>query len=217
VKRGGDTEAGTTAAKGLGSKGLGSKGQRTRHAVLDAAIRRFGRDGYKSTSIADIARDAGVGGSVAYAYFANKEALFIAALEEDATALINEGLAQLIAQPDVSSWRDRLIGTLVDAMRNHPLVQRVLAGHEPEVTDRVIELPALARLREAVVDRIRADQAAGIVRPDIDPVRIGNGATTIILTMLMAVLQFEIETVAVHIDSVWAVFDAALDPPGTNR
>jgi AcrR family transcriptional regulator len=208
VKRGGDTEAGTTAAKGLGSKGLGSKGQRTRHAVLDAAIRRFGRDGYKSTSIADIARDAGVGGSVAYAYFANKEALFIAALEEDATALINEGLAQLIAQPDVSSWRDRLI---------HPLVQRVLAGHEPEVTDRVIELPALARLREAVVDRIRADQAAGIVRPDIDPVRIGNGATTIILTMLMAVLQFEIETVAVHIDSVWAVFDAALDPPGTNR
>ncbi len=210
----GDDQLDTDATAG---KNLGTKGQRTRQAILAAAIDRFGRDGFKSTSIADIARDAGVGGSVAYSYFANKEALFIQALEDDATALIGEGLAQLISQPDVNSWRDDLIGTLVTSLRSHPLVKRVLAGYEPEVTDRVIELPALARLREVVSERVRSDQAAGIVRPDIDPVKIGSGATTIIITMVMAIIQFGLNAVELYRDDVWAVFDAALDPPGTDR
>ena len=68
------------------------KGEQTRRAILDAAIARFGREGYRATSVADIARDAGVGGTVAYAYFPNKEALFLAAIDEDAAAVISEGL-----------------------------------------------------------------------------------------------------------------------------
>ena len=56
-----------------------TKGAQTRRAILRAAIVRFGRDGFRATSVADIARDASVGGTVAYAYFPNKEALFFAA------------------------------------------------------------------------------------------------------------------------------------------
>ena len=52
---------------------------RQSNADLAAAIERFGRDGFRATSVADIARDAGVGGTVAYSYFPNKEALFLAA------------------------------------------------------------------------------------------------------------------------------------------
>ena len=48
------------------------KGEQTRLAILDAAIARFGREGYRATSVADIARDAGVSGTAAYAYFPNK-------------------------------------------------------------------------------------------------------------------------------------------------
>ena len=68
-----------------------TKGEQTRQAILDAAIARFGRDGYRATSVADIARDAGVGGTVAYAYFPNKEALFLAAIDEDAAARHRRG------------------------------------------------------------------------------------------------------------------------------
>ena len=67
-------------------QGASSKGAQTRQHILAAAIARFGRDGFRSTSVADIARDAGVGGTVAYAYFPNKEALFLAAVDEDAAA-----------------------------------------------------------------------------------------------------------------------------------
>src|SRR6185437_7684468 len=100
-----------------------TKGAQTRRAVLSAAIARFGRDGYRATSVADIARDAGVGGTVAYAYFPNKEALFFAAVDEDAAGVIQEGLATVVGAPDgpdVARWHDTLIFTLVDAVTHHP-------------------------------------------------------------------------------------------------
>src|SRR5947209_15936434 len=140
------------------------KGAQTRQAILDGAIERFGRDGYRATSIADIARDAGVGGTVAYAYYANKEALFLAALDEDAAAVIHEGVAEVLEGPLSDDWRQTLILTLVGALERHPLARRVLAGLEPDVTDRVLDIPALMDLRKACAERIRAEQLEGRVR-----------------------------------------------------
>ena len=64
--RTGKTPEAPGTSKAAAAKTLGAKGEQTRAAILDAAVQRFGRDGYRQTSIADIARDAGVGGSVAY-------------------------------------------------------------------------------------------------------------------------------------------------------
>src|SRR3954470_24294936 len=109
-----------------------TKGAHTRRAILDAAIARFGREGFRATSVADIARDAGVGGTVAYAYFPNKEALFMAALDEDAAAVIHEGLSTVLDGVDLVDWRQTLIFTLVAAVERHPLARRLLAGLEPD-------------------------------------------------------------------------------------
>src|ERR1700722_1869282 len=147
-----------------------TKGAQTRRAILDAAIVRFGREGYRSTSVADIARDASVGGTVAYAYFPNKEALFLAAVDEDAAAVIQDGLSSALAEPGVPDWRQMLIVSLVGALEHHPLARRLLAGLEPEVTERVLDTPALAELRKVCADRLRVEQINGSVRPDIDPV-----------------------------------------------
>lgn len=70
----------------------------------------------------------------------------------------------------------------------------------------------MTELRKAVAERLRSDQAAGTVRPDIDPVAISNGAVVIVLSILMSVLQFGREGVAAHGPDVLAVFAAALDP-----
>src|SRR5215218_2866962 len=125
-----------------------TKGEQTRQAILAAAVERFGRDGYRSTSVADIARDAGVGGTVAYAYFPSKEALFLAAVDEDAASLIGEGLALLDSDPTPLAWRRNLAITLYQAMEHHPLTRRLMAGLEPDVSARVMEIPALAELRK---------------------------------------------------------------------
>src|ERR1700678_1229538 len=89
-----------------------SKGAQTRRAILDAAIVRFGREGYRSASVADIARDASVGGTVAYAYFPSKEALFLAAVDEDAAATIQEGLSSAMVESGFQDWHQSLMTTV---------------------------------------------------------------------------------------------------------
>jgi len=197
-----------------------TKGEHTRQAILAAAIARFGRDGYRSTSVADIARDAAVGGTVAYAYFPSKEALFYAAVDEDAAAVIHEGLSTIIADPhaDVHDWRQALLVTLVAAVERHPLAKRLLAGLEPDVTVRVLEIPALSELRKACVERLRTEQAAGTVRPEIDAVGVANGMVTIILSLLMAVVHLGGDAATTYGPDVTAVFEAALHAqPGLAR
>ncbi len=194
---------------------LQRKGALTRQAILTAAIARFGRDGYRATSVADIARDAGVGGTVAYAYFPNKEALFFAAVDEDASAVIHEGVASTLesADADIRHWQDTLIFTLVAAVERHPLARRLLAGLEPEVTPRVLEMPALNELRKAVTEKLRSGQLVGIVRPDIDPAVVAGGIIALMLSVLMSVTQLGPQTAVTYASEVAAVFEAALIAP----
>lgn len=194
-----------------------TKGEQTRAAILTAAIARFGREGYRATSVADIAREAGVGGTVPYAYFPNKEALFLAAIDEDAAGVIEEGVSTLLADrapAALADWRQTLIFTLVSAVERHPLARRLLAGLEPEVTERVLGIPALEELRKAVAERLRAEQMTGAVRADIDPVAIGNGIVSIMLSLLMSVVQIGGGAASTYGADIAAVFGAALDPPG---
>jgi AcrR family transcriptional regulator len=193
--------------------GAMSKGAQTRQAILDAATVRFGRDGYRATSVADIARDAGVSGTAAYAYFPNKEALFLAALEEDAAAVIAEGLSTVVGVHSIDGWRQALLFTLVESVDRHPLARRLLAGLEPDVTDRVLETPALAELRKAVAARLAEDQLEGLVRTDVDPHVMANGVVAILLSLLMSVVQLGSTTAGPYADDVAAVFAAALDVP----
>ena len=189
------------------------KGAQTRRAILDAAIIRFGREGYRATAVADIARDAGVSGTLVYAYFPGKEALFFAAVDEDAAGVIEEGLATVNGHVGVEDWRQLLIFTLVSAVERHPLARRLLAGLEPEVTVRVLEMPALAELRKASAERLRAGQLAGVVRADVDPVSVGNGIVAVILSLLMSLVQLGSEAAVTYGADVAALFTAALDPP----
>ena len=190
-----------------------TKGELTRQEILAAAIERFGRDGFRATSVTDIARAAGVAATAPYAYFEGKEALFLAAVDHDAAAVINEGLAGIFDELGPTDWRNALLTTLVTAVQAHPLARRLLAGLEPEVTRRVLDIPALTELRAACAERLRAEQLAGGVRADIDPVSAANGVVAILLSLLMSVVQLGVDAVGPYATDVSGVFAAALDPP----
>ena len=192
-----------------------TKGEQTRQTILDAAVVRFGQDGFRSTSVAEVARDAEVGGTVAYAYFENKEALFLAALDEDVAGVINEAMASILEPGADDAWRGALMVTLIEALEHHPLARRVVAGLEPQVTGRVIELPALAELRLAIANRLRSDQAVGLVRRDIDPDAVGSGSVTLFISLLMSAVQFGLDVMDVYGPDVIALLGAAIDPMPT--
>ena len=58
-------------------------GQRTRQAILDAALELFAQKGYFGTSLRDVAAAVGVRESAIYNYFKSKDALFEALILED--------------------------------------------------------------------------------------------------------------------------------------
>lgn len=190
-----------------------SKGERTRGALLRAAISRFGRDGYRRTSVADIARDARTSGTAAYAYFPGKEALFIAAVDEDAAGVIEEGVDRVLDSRNVDpAWGETLVLTLLDALERHPLAKRVLGGLEPEFTVRLLGIPALEQLRKACGERFRAQQLDGTMRADVDPRQMANGLVTIVLSLVMSLVQVGTGPAAILGEDVAAVLQAAISP-----
>jgi AcrR family transcriptional regulator len=186
-----------------------TKGERTRRAVLAAAITRFARDGYRATSVADVARDAGLTPTGVYAYFLNKEALFVAAVDEDAAGEIGEALAEVLEGNFNGEWGNLLL-TLLEALDRHPLARRVLAGLEPEFTVRLLGIAALEELRKGLADLFAADQLTGKVRPDVDPRMMAGGLVTIVISLLIALLQTGADPAGTLGDEVLAVLEAAL-------
>jgi AcrR family transcriptional regulator len=189
-----------------------TKGDRTRQRLLEIAVQRFAADGYRRTSVSDIARDAGLSPASTYAYFRNKEALFEAAVDYDAGALVDRVRAAVSGMP-VAGREAVVLAELAGHVSEHPLAARVLAGREPEVIDRLLDLPSLREFNAQVTEDIAAAQRAGEVRADVDPAEMANGMEAIVLSLLMGFLQARVEG-----DSRWAVgalsvLGAALRPP----
>jgi AcrR family transcriptional regulator len=190
-----------------------TKGERTRRRVLDLAISMFGQGGYRATSVAAIARAAGITPAAVFAYWRSKEALFESAVDADAKAVIEE----LTAAPgrddsqifDVLSAVDHLYGIL----RHHGLARRILAGEEPEVIDRVLELDAFDQLRARLALTIKEGQDGGTIRTDLDPASAAIGLETLILSLTMALLQLRGVPDPSRISGVTALVSAALRMP----
>ena len=191
-----------------------TKGERTRARLLELAIERFGDRGYRSTSVSEIARAAGLTQAAAYAYFDNKEALFEAAVDEDAGSLL-ERAHEVADGTDVHALVPTLIVTALGLMDEHPLLRRVLMGEERDQLARLVNLPALAELRNWIADEVRSAQADGGARADIDPASFADGAETMIIALLMAVVQVGSTTEARRQVGVLTVWDKVLRSPST--
>lgn len=188
------------------------KGERTRARLLEIAIRRFAADGFQHTSVSDIARDAQLTPAAVYAYFDGKEALFEAAVDADAAALIGKAHVQRGS----GTVRERLAAfgaALTAHLGEHPLAVRVLAGREPEVVGRLLRLPTVEADRAAFAAEIAVGQRAGDVRADIDPEVIALGVESIVLALLMGMVQAGVGPGSERPLAAAAVLDAALKPP----
>src|SRR5271167_1864849 len=91
-------------------------GQRTRQAILDAALHVFAEKGYFGSSLRDIASAVGVRESALYNYFPSKEALFDALIlaEQQVRA---ESLSAVVDAP-IRDVRDTLMRVALLVLEN---------------------------------------------------------------------------------------------------
>jgi AcrR family transcriptional regulator len=192
-----------------------TKGDRTRQALLHAAVVRFAREGYRGTSVADVCRDAGLSTTASYPYFANKEALFVAAVDEDVAGLIDDAVSLVAIDENPDQWGRSMMRALVTHLDDYPLAGRIVRGLEPDFTMRLLQIPALQELRKTVTELILDQQMAGAMRRDVDPGQTASGMVVIVISLLMATMQTGAnatgyELVAADVESV---LQAATRPP----
>lgn len=178
--------AGTEVA---GTAALTSRGDRTRRRLIDAARERFARDGYRSASVAIISRDAGLGRTTAFVHFDSKEALFLAAVDDDLDAMFGEFAVRLVDLLAEGLVVERLLATTLEIVDRHPLARRLLAGLEPDFTASVLGSESFDALRAMLVPIMSEGQRIGAVRPDLPVADLADGLMGIVLAMAMASVQ----------------------------
>lgn len=189
-----------------------SKGERTQARILEAAIERFGTNGFRATSVAAIARDAGVSAAAPFAYWPSKETLFDAAVDADARAVITDLLGATAVDSGIAVWLG-MVNDLLRVLDSHPLARRVLAGQEPESIDRLLRLSAFDDLRTLLTAVIIDGQEKGEVRADLDPQRAAIGIESITLALAMAILQLRDETDPARTAGIAELLLSAFRPP----
>ena len=155
-------------AAGSGVRSSG-KGQRRREKILAAAIRHVARNGGRGTSLAQIATEAGVTQQGLLYYFPSKDELLNAALD-----IRDE--RDVVPRPDPWQGLEFLDGIVerIRRWRQEPemvgmftlLLVENLGDHAP-LRDRLEKRYALVHKEYA--DGVRAAQANGTARADIDP------------------------------------------------
>lgn len=152
----------------------GERSERSRTAILDAALELFSHRGYGATSMRDIAGTAGVSTGSVYHHFHDKEAIFQALLEqfqavtkradfpinvalEQAAVFDDFGLLAEAAREVLERWRAHLALFYVDAVEfDGRHIQRFYA----DLAERFERFAAANRERLGLDARLRADVPA---------------------------------------------------------
>lgn len=87
----------------------------TRDAILDAAFERFTLNGYRQTSMDNIATACGISRAAVYLHFANKEEIFRTLSERIQNSHLSEGEAALALDVPVEERLHRVLKAKLDA------------------------------------------------------------------------------------------------------
>lgn len=143
-----------------------AKGEDRKQLILAVAQRLLTRNGWRSTTLAQIASEAGVTPAGLLHHFESKEQLLHAVLDardhddESHSDRTGDLLAQIVQVADRFSRAPELVGTfsvllVENILPDAPLHDRMLARHRDAI--------------DIVADAIRRGQAEGSYRTDIDP------------------------------------------------
>lgn len=146
------------------------RGARTRAGLIAAARRIFERDGYLEAKLTDITKAAGCATGSFYTYFANKEEVFAAVLDQAQQDMLHPGMGRVSDSDDPYAVLEASNRAYLEAYRRNARLMGLL--------EQVAQVDAnfrafRTRRADAFVQRNAAGiadlQARGIAGADVDP------------------------------------------------
>src|SRR5215510_2040960 len=131
------------AVSKIGRPGTRGEPEKTRAAILKAALEEFAHEGPAGARNDEIARRAGVNNALLYYYFKDKEGLYAAALEQVFSGLSER--VMVVLDRDQLSPRQRLLGYAqahFDYIASAPMYSRLVQGELMRTAGRVALSPA---------------------------------------------------------------------------
>ncbi len=186
--------------------------------LLDAAQALFLRFGFDKTSVAEIARDASVSKGAVYLHFASKELLFEALIRRELSLFHQAWMSRIEADP-LGGTLAAMYKHLHHALRSSPLISAMFLSdvsvlgsylHNPDGLFKLRRHP----LRQIFIERM---QAAGAIRPDVDPAVIAHIMNLLSFALVSTNTRFapgEAPDFEKVIEAIGDLFDKALTPPG---
>lgn len=150
--------------------------ERRRQQILDAAIACFSRKGFRQTTMADIADEAGVSDTLAYRYFSGKEAIIQAAVRQHEGTTVDELLGGADGVEDFRVLAEMLIDTGLRRFDQPEQMRMTMGAHFRSWAEALHD----ETVRSGIVDHWRQgfDIAEGLVSraqradqmsPELDP------------------------------------------------
>jgi AcrR family transcriptional regulator len=152
------------------------RSEKSRRAIYDAALTLVGEVGYPKTTIEGIAARAGVGKQTIYRWWSSKADVLLEAFLDLGERAAGEPGPARYAVPDTGDVAADLkavlrstVDELLDARFEVPSRALAAEGVVNEQLGRVFVAKLLEPSLRLYAERVRAAQAAGQIRPEIDP------------------------------------------------
>jgi AcrR family transcriptional regulator len=135
-----------------------------REEILDAARRVFTRSGFKGTTIADVAEEAGIALGTIYLYFASKDELF-RGLGQRFWQMVTDALAQGDDGHSLErSIRSRLDNVFKVCGENRDLIRLVVLNSDSTAKAEARAKAVEENRYQPMIDALKAGMEAGAVR-----------------------------------------------------
>ncbi|MFF0816399.1 TetR/AcrR family transcriptional regulator [Rhodococcus sp. NPDC003318] len=191
------------------------RGVRTRAALVAAARVVFERDGYLDTRLADITGQAHCATGTFYTYFANKEEVFAAILDEAKQDMLHPGVGRVADSDDPYDVLEASNRAYLTAYRRNAKLMGLMeqvAHIDPEFrrfrTERAETF--IARNARGIADL----QKRGIVDPDVDPMTASRALSGMVSRLAYAVFvsgevdgdgrEYDLDELVFTVTRLWA-------------
>lgn len=147
-----------------------------RRKILDAAVRVFASNGYYSSKVSHIAREAGVADGTIYLYFKNKEDLLIQVFLDTMDDIVERQRADLATVEEPVRQLERFIDNHYRMVAASPALAEVLTVEVRQSSKfmRSTDMRPFGLYLRIIADIVERGQARGDFDPDIRPRRVAR-------------------------------------------